>query len=437
MGLYFGTDGIRGKVNEDLTQEVCFKCGNSLAKQKSKCKIIIGRDTRTSGSFVLSSFVSGATMAGADIVDVGIIPTPAISFLAKQLNVDYGVMITASHNPPEYNGIKIFDHTGTKISVEDEWKIERGFVKQVAESAENLGEYYVNNGLAKKYINFLMQSIDVNLKGLKIALDCSNGASFFVAGKIFKKLGADVVKIHCKKDGNKINCGCGALYPQKLATIVKKVKADVGFAFDGDADRIVAVTEKGQIVDGDQILLFLTNMFVRFGLLKSDAIVCTIQTNIAIENELHRLGLKLLRTDVGDKFVTQELIEKHLQIGGEQSGHIILTDYEVTGDGILCALQICKFIIKSKQHFSENVFFNLTKQYTKNYVVTDKFAVINSPIIKIATNECESLLSNGRIVVRASGTEPKIRVMIETDNERLVPTLLKKIENAIDLATKR
>lgn len=438
MGLYFGTDGIRGKVGEDLTQEICFRCGNALARQKKHCKIIIGKDTRTSGSFVLSSFVSGATMAGADIVDVGIIPTPGISFLTKKFGFDYGVMITASHNPAEYNGIKIFNKNGAKISIRQETDIECSFAKQVMETNKNLGRYIFNKKLTNNYVDFLVNSIDIKLDNLKVILDTSNGASFSIASKVFKKLGANVTKIHSKNCGELINFNCGALYPQKLANFVKDCNADVGFAFDGDADRIATISEKGEILDGDQIILFLSKMYQKFGLMKSGGVVATIQTNIAIEKQLNKIGLKLYRTDVGDKFVTEELQARNIQIGGEQSGHIILSDYELTGDAILCALMICKFIVLTKQKLSENIFYDLTKQYTKNYEVSDKLSIINSASLKIAVNECEMLLSgNGRIVVRASGTEPKIRVMIETENANIVPMIFAKIENVLISSSKR
>lgn len=430
--IYFGTDGIRGIVGEDITQEICFRCGNAVSKLKPKAKIIIARDTRTSGSFVLSSFVSGATMGGANVIDVGILPTPAISFLVQELKADFGVMITASHNPPEYNGIKIFDSTGKKINSKLENQIERNFAKNYIDKSKKYGRYIVKTKLYKNYLNHLTNCANTNLNGLKVVLDCSNGASYLIASKVFKKLGASVTKINASNNGEKINYQCGALYPQKLAETVKKLKADVGFAFDGDADRITVVDENGKIVDGDQIMLFLVDMYKRYNLLKSHAVVGTVQTNMAVERYLKENGITLLRTDVGDKYVTEELFKKNLQIGGEQSGHIIISEYTKTGDGILCALMIGKFIVASGEKLSKNIFYDLFKQHLKNYVVNDKYAVINSASTKIAINECEQLLNrNGRVVVRASGTEPKVRVMVETQDKNIAKKIFDKLDKAI------
>lgn len=428
--IYFGTDGIRGIVGEDLTQEISLKCGNALARLAPNAKIVIGRDTRPNGSFLLSGFVCGATMGGANVVDVGIVPTPAISFLVQKLGADFGVMITASHNPPEYNGIKIFDSEGKKIDVKTEIEVERNFAKQ--HQAKKLGTYSFNKKLAKLYENHIIQSVGIDLSGLSVVVDCSNGASSFVAKKVFKRLGAKVKTIFASANGDEINHNCGALHPQKLAQCVKKLGADVGFAFDGDADRIVAVDQTGKTIDGDQILLFLLNMYKKFGLLKSKAIVGTIQTNMAVELYLKSKNFDLIRTDVGDKFVTDALLQNGLQLGGEQSGHIILTEHTKTGDALLCAVQICKFLSKLDKPLSNHIFNGLLPQFSKNYLVADKYAVINSVGIKNAISQCEQLLiGKGRVVVRASGTEPKIRVMIETKNQKLANQIFAIVEKCL------
>lgn len=428
--IYFGTDGIRGVAVSDITQEVCLKCGNALGSLKNKAKIIVGTDTRLSAGFVFSSFASGATLAGADIYFVGIVPTPAISILVKQKKADFGVMITASHNPAEYIGIKIFNCDGEKIGVEVQNEIERRFAKQHQVSNVEIGKIYIKTQFANDYVNFVASS-GISLSGMKIALDCSNGASFAIAPKIFKELGAEVIKLSSSKDGSMINKNCGALHPEKLSQAVVEFGCDVGFAFDGDADRIVAVDEKGNVIDGDQILLFLTKMYKHFGLLSSGAVVATIQTNIAIENELSKMGLKLIRTDVGDQHVCAELKKHNLQIGGEQAGHIILTDYECTGDGILCAVQICKFLKQSQKRASELVFKDLIKQHSCDIIVKNKFEVVNSAKFRVAMSESERLLhGEGRIVARASGTEPKVRIMIETQNDALAKEIMKKLADA-------
>lgn len=428
--IYFGTDGIRGIVGEDVTDEVCFKCGNAVASLKKKAKIIIGTDTRTSKDLFLLSFSSGAVLAGAEIFFVGIVPSPAISFLVQKCKADFGVMITASHNPAEHNGIKIFNCDGEKIDVKTQTQIERLFAKKNAVSSAELGKFHVARNLAKKYFNFVVSS-GTKLDGLKVVLDTANGASSSFAGKIFKKLGAEVVRLSCSHNGKLINKNCGAIHPERLAQAVRQFGADVGFAFDGDADRIVMVDEKGNICSGDQIILFLAQMYGRFGMLKTGAIVATIQSNMALETELEKCGLKLIRTDVGDQFVTQELKKRNLQIGGEQSGHIILFDYEKTGDGVFCAVQICKFLKLCNEPISKNLFWGLLGQHEKNIITEKKYEIINSAKFKVAVSECEKLLGkNGRIVTRASGTENKIRLMVECDDKFLATQILNKLESA-------
>lgn len=429
--IYFGTDGIRGVVGTEITQDICQKCGNAVACLKKGANIIIGTDTRLSASFLLSSFASGAIMAGANVIYVGVVPTPAISFLVQEFGADFGVMLTASHNPAEYNGIKVFGSDGRKIDTATENQIERNFAKQVVCKNENLGKFFVKFDLINKYIDNLV-NIGINLKGLKIVVDASNGANYKIAKKVFKKLGAECYFLNCQNDGKNINNGCGALYPQKLADKVKKLGADVGFAFDGDADRIVLIDEKGNICDGDQILLYLAKMYKKFDILKSGAIVATVQSNMAIENELKKLDLTLLRTDVGDRNVTDALLSKNLQIGGEQAGHIILLDYEKTGDGLLTAVVISKFLKESQEKLSDNVFFDLYMQKQKNIQVKDKYKIINSTKLKIFVAELEKRLENGRILVRASGTEPKIRIMVESQNEGISQQILAQIEQMIN-----
>ena len=428
--IYFGTDGIRGVAVDDITQEVCMKCGNALGSLKEKAKIILGVDTRVSNGFVFSSFASGATLAGANIYFVGIVPTPAISFLVQKHKADFGVMITASHNSAEYNGIKIFDCNGEKIDQMLQTEIERRFAKQKVVSALEVGKIICKPRYKAEYVQFVMQ-YGVRLDGLKIVLDSGNGAGYRIAGQVFKKLGAKVVLINSSKSGKNINKNCGALYPEKLQRVVKETGADVGFAFDGDADRIVLVDNTGKKCDGDQIVLFLTKMYIMHGLLKSGAVVATIQTNMAIERELNKMGVKLIRTDVGDINVTSELKKNNLQMGGEQAGHIVLFDYQKSGDGIFCAVQIAKFMKLSNQKLNENLFYNLLPQHTKNVFAEAKFEIINSAKFKVAVCECEQMLAgNGRIVTRASGTESKIRLMVETEDKNLAKRILDKLERA-------
>lgn len=430
--IYFGTDGIRGVVGQDISHEICFECGNAVAKLLKGANILVGTDTRQTAGFLLTSFASGATMAGANVCYVGIVPTPAISFLTQKYHMDFGVMLTASHNPPEYNGIKVFDKNGKKIETATENQIERNFANRKIVDPTQMGRFLARQNYVRAYEKHIEQ-LGGDLSHLKIVVDASNGANYKIAQKVFKSLGADCHFVNCKNDGKNINNGCGALYPQKLAQEVQKLHADVGFAFDGDADRIVAVDEKGNIVDGDQILLFLTKMYQRFGLLKTGAIVATVQSNMAIEKQIEKLGLKFLRTDVGDRNVVNLLLQKGLQIGGEQAGHIILTDFASTGDGLLTAVIIAKFIKASKEPFGTNLFFDLFKQEQKNIVVNDKYQIINSAKLKIVVSECEKQIENmGRILVRASGTEPKIRVMVECEDTKISKQILAKICDCIE-----
>jgi len=429
--IYFGTDGIRGTVGEEITQEIAFRCGNSLASLKPNLKIVIATDTRTSADFLFSSFASGATMAGADLIFVGVAPTPVVSFLTQSLKADFGVMITASHNPPCDNGIKIFNDIGEKIDLKTQALIERGFAKQKMVKALKLGKITYKPKLINKYINFVTKNCP-KLDKLKVVLDLSNGASSKTAYKIFKNLDANVIKINFSKNGRVVNKNCGALHPEGLAKEVVKQKADVGFAFDGDADRVVMVDELGNICNGDQILIYLAKMFKKYNLLQTKAVVGTILSNFAIEKELEKLNLQLVRTDVGDHNVERELSNQKLQIGGEQAGHIILFDYERTGDGVFCATQICKFLKLSKTPLSKNLFTKFVPQYSKNLKTEKKFEVVNSLQFKNAVYECENLLNKkGRVITRASGTENLVRIMIESDDEKLVKLIFEKLEKAI------
>ena len=432
--IYFGTDGIRGVVGEDITHEVAFKCGNALGSLKKHAKIIVGTDTRVTADFLFCSLASGAVMAGADIYFVGIAPTPAISFLVQKHHADFGVMLTASHNPASHNGIKVFDCNGEKVDIKVQTEIERGFAHQKVVEALQIGKIIKKPKFLDEYISFIAKN-SKKIENLKVVIDCSNGAGSVVAGKVFKKLGANLIKINSTKNGKNINKNCGALYPQKLASIVQKVGADVGFAFDGDADRIVMVDNNGKICDGDQIILFLTDMFKKHNMLSTGAVVGTSQSNMAMEKRLEKCNLKLIRADVGDQFVTQELKKRHLQIGGEQSGHIILYDYEKTGDGIFCATQICKFLshekdIDSNAKISSFLFYDMFEQYCLNIATEKKFEIINSAKFRVEVSECENWLKDrGRIVCRASGTENKLRIMVECNDEFLAQNILHRLEN--------
>ncbi len=432
MSVFFGTDGLRGIVGQDLNFDVAFKCGNSLSQTQKKAKVLLGRDTRTTGTYLSCAIASGLMAGGANVVDAGIIPTPAVSYLTKAEGFDYGIVITASHNPMEYNGIKIFSRKGEKLEDAEEEKIERGFIKCVQVPAAEVGTLKVDNTLKNKYMDFLVGTASCSLEGLKIVLDCSNGASYFLAPKIFRRLGAEVIKTSCRCDGAKINHGCGSLHPERLCEKVKSEKADVGLGFDGDADRLIAVDENGNIVDGDKIIVALARALKSRGELNKNLVVGTSMTNMGIEAELAKENIKLLRADVGDKYVASLMFSQGLSLGGEQSGHIILSKFLHTGDGILSAIQLLCLLKESKKPLSEFASVFIYPQVIKNVVVKEKLRILGSETLANAISSVQQeLAGEGRVLVRASGTEPKIRIMVESESQKKSLSLASYLESII------
>ena len=437
MGLFFGTDGLRGKVNEDLTLDIAHKIGNALSILKENPKILIGSDTRISNTYLALGLASGAMSGGAKVVDVGVVPTAGVAYLTKKFNFDYGIVISASHNSGEYNGIKVFDSNGYKLSDKEEERIERCFIREKINAFPNIGTYTQDFNLVKDYKKFLIEASEKRLDGLTIVLDGAHGAAHRIAPEVFRKLGANVIASNCVDDGLKINDKCGALYPENLIKKVFRYKADMGFAFDGDSDRLIAVDEKGNIIDGDKIIWALGRYFKKLGRLNGNTVVGTSHTNMAIEEGLKKEGIDLIRTDIGDKYVLAKLIEKNLTIGGEQSGHVIIKDIATTGDGILAGIVFANMVLNEKCKMSEAVNIELYPQVNKNVVVGDKFRIMNNEELGKAVAKFNAQLgSNGRIMIRASGTEPKIRVMVESkdkgENERIADymvSLIKRIDN--------
>ncbi len=427
MGLFFGTDGLRGKVNEDLTQSIAYKIGNALSILTENPTVLVGSDTRTSASYLTLPLANGVMSGGGKVIDVGVIPTAGIAYLTRLLKADYGVVISASHNSGEYNGVKVFNKNGYKLGDKEEERIERCFIHEKVNDFPNIGTYVQDFTLIKKYRDFLIKSSE-RLDGLTIILDCAYGAAYRIAPEVFKKLGAKVVASNATENGLKINHNCGALYPQNLKGRIKRYNADVGFAFDGDADRVIAVDENGSIIDGDMIICALAKYFNKNGLLKDSTAVGTSHTNMAIEKHLFDNGINFIRTDIGDKYVLAKLLEKNLSLGGEQSGHVILSDYATTGDGILTALTLSSMLIRQKIKASSILDVKLFPQENQNVTVKDKFRVINSEELGKEVAKYTALLSNkGRLMIRASGTEPKIRVMVESNDD----ALNKQIANSI------
>ena len=439
MGIFFGTDGLRGKVNEELTLNIAHKIGNALSILKENPTILIGSDTRISNTYLALGLASGAMSGGAKVVDVGVVPTAGVAYLTRKFKFDYGIVISASHNSGEYNGIKVFDSNGYKLSDKEEECIERCFIREKVNAFPNIGTYTQDLNLVKEYKKFLINASEKRLDGLTIVLDGAHGAAHRIAPEVFRKLGANVIASNCVDAGLKINEKCGALYPENLIKKIFRYKADMGFAFDGDSDRLIAVDEKGNIIDGDKIIWALSRYFKKLGRLKGDTVVGTSHTNMAIEENLNNEGINLIRTDIGDKYVLAKLIEKNLTIGGEQSGHIIIKDVATTGDGILAGIVFANMILDEKRAVSEVVNIDLYPQINKNVIVKDKFRIMNNEELGKAVAKFNTELgSKGRIMIRASGTEPKVRVMVESkdkaENERIAEymvSLIKHIDNEV------
>ncbi len=431
MGIFFGTDGIRGVAGQDLTIEMAFKVGKTLSCLKHKPKIIIAKDTRESGDCLKSSFVSGAISRGAIVHDIGLAPTPCVSYLVKQKCFDFGVMISASHNSHEFNGIKIFGADGKKIDDALENQIEKFLFIKKGET--DFGIYEFHSEYIADYVNHVKSFFCENcLCGIKVVLDSANGASSNIAERLYSDLGAIVHAINTKTTGKDINNGCGALFCSGLQEKVLETGADVGFAFDGDADRVIAVDDMGEEFDGDQILCFLAKQFAGEGLLDGNTVVATIQTNLGIENNLKNVGIEMLRSDVGDKYVIKLMGEIGAVLGGEQSGHIIIRNVLETGDGMLAGLFVAKYLAKSKEKLSNLRCKELIPQHTRNIVVKDKSRIMESTILKEAKTKAEQKLIDGRLILRMSGTEPKIRIMIESKDEQKSKEIIEELSIVIE-----
>lgn len=433
MGTYFGTDGLRGVYGEEITPSIAFKCGNSLSRHcTNNKKVLIGKDTRVTGDILSLSLANGLMQNGVSVIDVGVTTTPAVAYLTKLLNCDFGVVISASHNPPHYNGIKIFDCDGYKISQELENDIERKFMLPISVKYSKIGRYDFTPQAVNLYIENIIKNID-SLEGLKIVLDCGNGASYKIAKNVFSKLKAKVILMNAKPDGLSINMNCGALYPESMSKKVLEEKANLGLSFDGDADRVIACDENGKLIDGDEILYILANYFKG----NSKFLVGTSMTNKGLENALSKKGITLLRADVGDKYVVEIMKNKNILLGGEPSGHIIVQTYSTTGDGVLTGLLLANIIKKSNQPISKLIKYKKFPQVNINVEVIDKYRILNSDKLASTILNIQQQFSNkGRVLVRASGTESKVRIMCEhiskttaLKNAQLLQELIKELNN--------
>jgi len=393
--------------------------------------VVVGKDTRLSSDMIKSALISGLTSAGIDVIDAGVIPTPGVSFLIREGDFSGGVMVSASHNPYEYNGLKFFNREGRKFSEAEEGGLElvifNKFELPRAEPSE-IGRVFDGYNLVEAYKKFL-ESASRYLAGLKVGLDCANGATFQIAPEVFSSLGAKVFVFNAEPDGKNINEKCGALHPEFLAQKVKELNLNVGFAYDGDGDRVIAVDEKGNIVDGDRIIGLLAAHHAD----RSKDVVATVMSNIGLELFLKKLGLNLHRTKVGDRFVAEKMEEVGALVGGEQSGHIILKELLPTGDGILTSVVVASLIKSLRKPLSEIVSqIELYPQKLKNVRVKEKPPLEGLEKLQRAIKEAEEELSGrGRVLVRYSGTEPLLRIMVEADSEELIDRIIEKIEKAV------
>lgn len=426
MGKLFGTDGARGIANTELTCELSMQIGRAAAtiltkKVKHKAKILIGKDTRISSDMIEAALSAGICSTGADAVILGVVPTPAVAYLVKEYEADAGVMISASHNPVEYNGIKLFNSEGYKLSDEIEDEIESMIFARSDDyelkSGKEIGRIIKHRTAVRDYISHIASTIDGDLCGIKIAIDCANGSASKTASDLFSLLGADCYFINDIPNGININENCGSTHMKQLAEFVVENKCHAGVAFDGDADRCLAVDEKGNIIDGDKMIAIFAKYLKDGGQLVRDTAVVTVMSNLGFFNFAKQNSINAVATKVGDRYVLEEMLKEGYIIGGEQSGHIIFKKYATTGDGQLSAVQLLSILKKSGEKLSK--ISNIMERYPQvmiNVTINNEMKAMldNDSDVKLLINECQNSLSdNGRILVRASGTEPLIRVMVE------------------------
>jgi len=437
---FFGTDGIRGRTNEaPMTAELAMRVGQAAGahflRGDHRHRVVIGKDTRLSGYMMESALVAGFTSVGMDVIQVGPLPTPAVAMLTKAMRADIGVMISASHNPYQDNGIKLFGPDGFKLSDKDESAIEAMLdMPPRLAPAEGIGRAQRIEDARGRYIHAVKSSFPeaLRLDGLRIVVDCAHGAAYVVAPMALWELGADLITIGDKPDGTNVNDGVGSTAPEALQKKVLETRADIGIALDGDADRLIIVDERGRIVDGDQIMALIATSWQRRGLLKGDGIVATVMSNLGLERYLEAAGLTLFRTAVGDRYVLEAMRRDGFNVGGEQSGHLILSDYATTGDGLMAALQVLAELVVSRKPASELLrCFEPLPQKLQN-VRFKAGAPLETEAVKAAIAAAEAQLSgNGRLVIRKSGTEPLIRVMAEGEDPQLVAQVVEDVCEAV------
>ena len=446
MGKLFGTDGIRGISNEyPMTAEMALNVGRAIAhlskRQGHTPRIIIGKDTRISGDMFESAIISGICSMGVNAISVGVIPTPGIAFLTHNMRADAGIVISASHNPMQDNGIKIFNSDGFKLSDEKENRIEElifaNNMNKLHLALKELGKLSRLDDAAGRYVDFLKSAFpqEINPEGMKVVLDCSNGATYRVAPAVFAELGVEVTTLFDQPNGKNINFNCGSQHPEILSAEVIRQKADVGFAFDGDGDRVIAVDEKGTVLTGDRILAICSSILKKEGKLKNNLVVRTVMSNLGLSVAFQELGIDSVFSQVGDRFVLEEMLARDAIIGGEDSGHIIFLQHHTTGDGLITALQVMAAMKKERKTLSELAgIMTVFPQMLINIDVKRKPEIETVPEIMAAISQVEEKLGDkGRVLVRYSGTQNMCRVMVEGPTKEETQTYCRQIANVVEI----
>ena len=443
MREFFGSDGVRGIANTELDCDLAYKLGRAggyvLTKGKEKVKVIVGKDTRVSGDMLESALIAGLMSVGCDVITVGVIPTPGVAYLTRFYNADCGVVISASHNPVEYNGIKFFYQDGYKLDDEIELEIEK-YIKDISKvevrpTGNKVGRKLHQHDAVRDYVDYLKSIVNVDLSGIKVVLDCANGAAYKVGPMVFEELGATVISINNTPDGNNINDKCGSTHPDSLQKAVVELNADLGLAYDGDADRLISVNEKGQIVDGDHIMILSAIYLKKHNKLAQDTLVVTVMSNIGLVIAAKENNIELATTAVGDRYVLEEMKNKGYNLGGEQSGHMIFLDYNTTGDGVLSSLVLAQIVKEEGKTLSEHA--SVMTQYPQVLVNArikneNKNKYMEDAEIKSEIERIEKLMAGeGRVLIRPSGTEPLVRVMLEGKDEGQLRELATNLANLI------
>jgi phosphoglucosamine mutase len=442
---YFGTDGIRGRVNQsaitaDMAMRVGMAAGLLFLRGPHKHRVVIGKDTRLSGYMMETALTAGFTAVGMDVVQVGPMPTPAVAMLTRSMRADLGVMISASHNPFADNGIKLFGPDGYKLSDEDELEIEALLDSDLSTrlaKSEHIGRARRIEDARGRYIHFAKSTFpeELRLDDLKIVIDCAHGAAYNVAPSALWELGADVVTLGVSPNGTNINDKVGSTHPEALSDKVLETNADIGIALDGDADRLIMVDEKGRIIDGDQLMGLITRSFQTHDRLRGGGLVSTVMSNLGLERYIESCGLHMKRTKVGDRYVLEEMRRGGYNVGGEQSGHLILTDYGTTGDGLVAALQVLAVVVREQKPVSDVTrIFTPLPQLLKNVRFNGGKPLENAKVLASISDAEKRLGNSGRLVIRPSGTEPLIRVMAEGEDFNLVESLVDSICDAVKAA---